>query len=197
MRLMTNNPSELNFDILFPSTTPPTTHPPPQKNAYTAGYGVTSFSCVPGWLGNKQTNKQTNKQAAHSTSFLKNKNKNCFYHYTGECIHADSKLRCLGFCHKELQRHHALNWNNKKDWVVLTGLCQMTPRPSKVLKDKYDVIVIFRLLDIALNTWTLNYVLFTACHKKRWRASKPSGGKVGGRKRAFSHQMYPKLDRQG
>lgn len=34
----------------------------------------------------------------------------------------------------------------------------MTPRPSKVLKDKYDVIVIFRLLDIALNTWTLNYV---------------------------------------
>ena len=121
MRLMTNNPSELNFDILFPSTTPPTTHPPPQKNAYTAGYGVTSFSCVPGWLGNKQTNKQTNKKAAHSTSFLKNKNKNCFYHYTGECIHADSKLRCLGFCHKELQRHHALNWNNKKDWVVLTG----------------------------------------------------------------------------
>ena len=31
MRLMTNNPSELNFDIPFPSTTPPTTHPPPQK----------------------------------------------------------------------------------------------------------------------------------------------------------------------
>ena len=54
---MTNNPSELNFDILFPSTTPPTTHPLPQKNAYTAGYGVTSFSRVPGWLGNKQTNK--------------------------------------------------------------------------------------------------------------------------------------------
>ena len=58
---MTNNPSELNFDILFPSTTPPTTHRPPQKNAYTVGYGVTSFSRVPGWLGNKQTNKQTHK----------------------------------------------------------------------------------------------------------------------------------------
>ena len=55
----------------------------------------------------------------------------------------------------------------------------MTPRPSKVSKDKYDLIVIFRLLDIALNTWTLKYVLFTACHKKRWHASKPLGGGGG------------------
>ena len=67
----------------------------------------------------------------------------------------------------------------------------MTPRPSKVLKDKYDVIVIFRLLDIALNTWTLNYVLFTASHKKRWRASKPSGGRVGGRKERFLTKCIP------
>ena len=55
---MTNNPSELNFDILFPSTTPPTTHPLPQKNAYTAGYGVTSFHVFQDDL---VTNKQTNK----------------------------------------------------------------------------------------------------------------------------------------
>lgn len=61
----------------------------------------------------------------------------------------------------------------------------MTPRPSKVLKDKNDVIVIFRLLDIALNTWTLNYVLFTACHKKRWRASNPRGVELEAEKERF------------